>query len=1709
MLFWFGADVSADSCRIRDPNEPDTPVWNRGGTCDYPIVYRDPAGGSNLLECQYQAIDWTESLNSAGWGPAVTNPDNCTGAAAFMKSGGIVIGSTGDCTLNGQDTCWLYWKASDNSGNSDSGFLKSFDIDYTAPVLAQVTAVPSPTNDTIPNYTFSSTESGAITYGGDCSSGTTTATAGNNTITFNVLAQGVHNNCTIRVTDAVGNQSLALNVNSFTIDTTPPTVTNVSSDKPNGSYTTGAVIDVDVTFSEAVTSTGNVTVTLETGTIDRTCTFTVSAATTGTCNYTVQAGDTSSDLTVSIISGTIKDAALNAMTNFVPATNLAANKAIVIDTVAPTVTAFSIDTVIYPAIVTAKDALDIVWTASDNAGGSGIQKHEVWRAPDVSGAPDPDAWACIIGIGCTVNRNAVPGGESDNPAEGTYWYGIHTVDNATNCISEKGEHCGGTNSDSYDVAPLGPRTVRGPIKVVMDKTAPNTTITSQPANPTNSTSASFSFTSTEAGSVFQCKLDAGVFASCTSPKGYVSLTEISHSFEVKATDAAGNTDLTPASYAWVVDITSPGTPGTPDITVESDTGSSSTDSITNNIRPTWVWTASTGSPSSYDVQWATNPAFTQNLGNGSSATNSFTHASALVANTWRFRVKAKDAAGNESEFSGTGTVVIDTTAPGTPNLISPSGTISTTTPTFNWNTVSDPSGVTYTLWVDNDSGFGSLAINQSGLASSSYTPSSGVLSDMTTYYWKVRAVDGAGNTGSFQDTPTMFTVVLNQAPASPTSPLQFKNDGTTSIVNQGFTNESVVKLRASATDADTSEMIRLFFEVALNSGSFASPAAPTIGTSCASGTAWGSCTNKIWYVSSATGNFSSTPFTGTTSVAGLSPATGYKWQVKACDDNNACSSWIGTNPKPNFSVDTTAPTISIAGVANWQKTNADANVSCEDTGGSECNSATYKLKAYDSNPPVACPSTESDYTLANPQTVSSHKWFCAFGKDGAGNSDVSNSPAEFKIDSSEPNSQIQSPASNSWFSNDFSLNTLDEDLDSGLKDLDPGTPGIQCEYKIIPFEDTDGDGIADTEKPSSGWLSRTCNAPPSSPVTFITVGSTDYCKYEAKSACWVYVRSKDVAGNWHIPTQPAGSVKLYNIDWTPPWGQSPPGKLYLTANEGDQIYPIQAQLNRSDTYRVHVTDNLKVSGCSLYIDNIDQGAMTPTVPGCEKDCTFTKDFTFTGTGTYHNNYVTCKDAANNSKSGTSVDVEVKSLSVDLSAIPTSGSINTLFDLVARVFGTMTTGTIDYSLVCDIERSVDISLVKDWNLISLPVTPPNTDIATVVASIANSISNVYWYNTAKAQYDSWSPSSGGVLKTLEPGKGYIFRMKNNAVLAVRGVPYIFSPFQLTQYDPYFIGSPYGGIRLADAIGSCNLGGITLYAIDAQYRYIRIPVNENTRLEEKNGYWITSRQNCTLQTLVPGGVWDYTANSGNSTLTVQDLCQYSSPGTYTAKVAVKRGVGTAEDTVSINVAQNSSPVAAITCEPASCVVYDTEILTLKNISSDPDGVEDIAKSVWDILALGSGPELTCPPGPALCNYTLQPMPTGNHTAQLSVEDSFGEQSSTQKPFTLKRDIIVNFECSLDGSTWQGCNTIQPVQGEIVWMRDISAPSEGASAITGWAWTFQNGNPASVNTKAVSTTFQSSGSKTVTLQVTDNNGRARTGTQTINLAIPFPEWQEISPF
>ena len=147
------------------------------------------------------------------------------------------------------------------------------------------------------------------------------------------------------------NATLTLNsVGSTTavlVDAVAPTISSVTSSTTNGTYKIGDTISVQVNFSEVVIVTGGPQLTLETGATDRTASYAGGGGTTAlTFTYTVQAGDVSADLdyvstsALALNSGAIKDAAGNnaVLTLATPgaANSLAANKALVVDGVRPT-----------------------------------------------------------------------------------------------------------------------------------------------------------------------------------------------------------------------------------------------------------------------------------------------------------------------------------------------------------------------------------------------------------------------------------------------------------------------------------------------------------------------------------------------------------------------------------------------------------------------------------------------------------------------------------------------------------------------------------------------------------------------------------------------------------------------------------------------------------------------------------------------------------------------------------------------------------------------------------------------------------------------------------------------------------------------------------------------------------------------------------------------------------------------------------------------------------------------------------------------------------------------------------------------------------------------------------------------------------------------------------------------------------------------------
>jgi hypothetical protein len=104
------------------------------------------------------------------------------------------------------------------------------------------------------------------------------------------------------------------------------------------------------------------------------------------------------------------------------------------------------------------------------------------------------------------------------------------------------------------------------VKAPPDTTAPETTITAGPEQDSTSEneSATFEFTSSESNSTFECKTTSGSFGQaikgddvgfwhpCTSPMTYSPLRDDNITFQVRATDAAGNVDPTPAERIFTV-----------------------------------------------------------------------------------------------------------------------------------------------------------------------------------------------------------------------------------------------------------------------------------------------------------------------------------------------------------------------------------------------------------------------------------------------------------------------------------------------------------------------------------------------------------------------------------------------------------------------------------------------------------------------------------------------------------------------------------------------------------------------------------------------------------------------------------------------------------------------------------------------------------------------------------------------------------------------------------------------------------------------------------------------------------------------------------------------------------------------------------------------------------------------------------------------------
>jgi hypothetical protein len=111
-------------------------------------------------------------------------------------------------------------------------------------------------------------------------------------------------------------------------------------------------------------------------------------------------------------------------------------------------------------------------------------------------------------------------------------------------------------------------------------------------------------------------------------------------------------------------------------------------------------------------------------------------------------------------ITATTTFNMETTPPDIPQISSPKdgatvGFMGDAKVPFKWSDVSDPSGVTYDLEVSDQSNFSKTLVSRTKLGETKYTLPEAEALPNGEYYWHVRAIDGAGNTGAWSQTATI------------------------------------------------------------------------------------------------------------------------------------------------------------------------------------------------------------------------------------------------------------------------------------------------------------------------------------------------------------------------------------------------------------------------------------------------------------------------------------------------------------------------------------------------------------------------------------------------------------------------------------------------------------------------------------------------------------------------------------------------------------------------------------------------------------------------------------------------------------------------------------------------------------------------------------------------------------------------------------------
>ena len=282
-----------------------------------------------------------------------------------------------------------------------------------------------------------------------------------------------------------------------------------------------------------------------------------------------------------------------------------------------------------------------------------------------------------------------------------------------------------------DVDQAGNVSLLATVNWTIETSPPTVSITQQPAALTNSKSATFAFTGSDAITptnqlVYKAQLDGSGFATATSPASYTNLTAGSHTFQVESINQAGLVS-TVASVTWTIDTTPP----TVSITQQPA-------AVTNSASATFAFTGS-------DSLTPTNQLvfMVQLDSSGFSTATSPVSYTNLTAGSHTFEVESIDQAGNVSTVASFAWI-IDTTPPNVSITQEPASFSNTTSTTFAFtgsDNVTPANQLVFQVQLDN-SGFATATspVTYTSLAVGSHT-------------FQVEAIDQAATSAQSRPTP--------------------------------------------------------------------------------------------------------------------------------------------------------------------------------------------------------------------------------------------------------------------------------------------------------------------------------------------------------------------------------------------------------------------------------------------------------------------------------------------------------------------------------------------------------------------------------------------------------------------------------------------------------------------------------------------------------------------------------------------------------------------------------------------------------------------------------------------------------------------------------------------------------------------------------------------------------------------------------------------